>query len=249
MNPRPHPSSGRAFTTVELILSLALLAIIASAIGGFVLAVGQSWRSSNSLSAVQSVSTQVAVRLERALAASLYVGAAGPAIETSGTDDEQTTTHQTNSLLIWQHDDYPDGAGTPQVAEMAVLQFDPVHGTLRLISPRPPEQIAEPQREVAEIRLLGINLTPVTTTVLQPTVQLLSDVVELLLGQPYMDQVTPVIGGGSGSTRATDAVFTIHYDQQGRARRVDYRVVFVHAGEQGAVEGSLALRAPRRKPE
>lgn len=242
------PNSRRAFTAVELILSLALLAIIASAIGGFVMAVAQSWRSSSNLIAVQSVSTQVSMRLERALASALYIGAAGPAIESTA-DSEGRVTHETNSLLIWQHDEYPEGTGTPQAAEMAVLQFDANEQVLRLISPRSPDQLTEPQREVAEIRLLGINLTPATTSVLQPTTQLLSDVVALLLGQEYMDQVSPVIGGTSGGTRATDAVFTIHYDPDGRARRVDYRVSYIHEGQPGLADGSLALRAPRRKPE
>jgi hypothetical protein len=121
-------------TFVELCCGMVVTAMVLGALSGLWFAVGEAWRSSASSQAVASTTNQASLRLESAFRQARFVIKSEP-----GSLDNSTTPAW---AFVWRGDfwnrpaqtatpaDYatPAADGAIQIAELGLLQFDPVAG-------------------------------------------------------------------------------------------------------------------------
>src|SRR5580704_10727781 len=113
----------RGFTLVELMLGLAITALVMAALAAFVGAVGQGWEGSDGTQDAALEARQAYVRVQNQLSSALYVGQV-----MAGSLDGSAATP--GGVFYWAQD--TNGDAGPQTGEMALIQHDPTTQTLWL---------------------------------------------------------------------------------------------------------------------
>jgi prepilin-type N-terminal cleavage/methylation domain-containing protein len=132
--PRSNPA-GAGFTLVELMLGLAVLALIGGAIAGLAGAASSSWHATESSAQLQTGARQSTAQLARLIREARLVGLAtvdGQVVVGDATA-APTDVSPGATLMLWQ-----DVAGQPMVlGKVTMVQHDLRAGTLVLCSVRP----------------------------------------------------------------------------------------------------------------
>ncbi len=130
----------RAFTALELSLSLGLGAIVALCAVSLTSATGRIWQQQQEGGIGINTGQRTESYLERALRQAQNVGYFSTG---AGTDPA--------TLLLWDNDDHPDAGSDRriQVGELTLFEFDEENGQLMLVTPIPWDSMTESQKEQA----------------------------------------------------------------------------------------------------
>jgi hypothetical protein len=110
----------RAFTAIELIMGLAITAMVMTAMGGVMAAVAQGWRATEITQNGTVGETAAGARISRTLREALAVGT--PATSPDGS----------SGLMFWEED--VDSNGAEKISEMAALEFNAGTNQVRVLS-------------------------------------------------------------------------------------------------------------------
>jgi prepilin-type N-terminal cleavage/methylation domain-containing protein len=235
--PTHRPTSLRpGLTLVELLLSLAMLSILALAIASFVFALSTAWRKSDQLAALQSAGNQLVSHLSNTLAVTRYAAVVGPSINDDGTGGQ---VHRGSTLLLWSHDALSPGGGKPQAGEFVMLDHDASARTLTRHTPIPFGTLGSAAQATALLEVVGEDIVRGDLATLIRSGGIAQS--NLMLGRT-------AASAAAATTAVESAEFVLHYDRAGRCRRIAYTLVLSRGGEQRSVSGSVALRVPVARP-
>ena len=130
--PGPHASG---ITLVELVLGLAVTAMVGGAVAAVALAVGEGWQQANDASA-EFLSTQRATAyLQDALRNAVAIGDYDPG------DADAANPVAPASVIFWREDRKRGGASDQkmQVDELAVIEYRPLNRQILLYEARYPD--------------------------------------------------------------------------------------------------------------
>jgi len=147
----------RALTVVEMTLGMVVTAMVLGALGALWYAVGEAWRSTGASQALASTTNQVNLRLESTFRQARYVINFEP-----GTLDKGTSATPARAF-IWRGDFWnrPGQKATPpdfktplvdgavQIAELGLLEYDPVNARVNLYRVKDAAGLTNAQRDAA----------------------------------------------------------------------------------------------------
>jgi prepilin-type N-terminal cleavage/methylation domain-containing protein len=214
----------RGFTLAELLLGLAVTAIVLTALATFTIALAQNWTSQDGTQQLQVQSDQIYQRLRFNLASAKYIAQ----VQAGSLDGSATTP---GSVYYWAVDDWQGVSDeAPEVGEMALIQHDPTTGTLWLYQPIAYSAMTTAQQTNAATTLTHANLIDPTWPA---TFKALDYVTATALG-----------------TSVTGALFTVNWMSSTTQRPVVECTLVLNRGTQTQATqyGSVTLRAPYTQP-
>jgi hypothetical protein len=114
-----------AFTMAEMIMGLAVTALVAAAAAGMISAVGQGWKQTQSVQQTSSITTNSALRIQNIIRLARQLG-------TCRTGSLNGYPSQGAAVMLWKGD--INGDGKTQFSELAMLEHhpdpDPSKGTI-----------------------------------------------------------------------------------------------------------------------
>jgi hypothetical protein len=156
-------------TLLELCIGLIITSMIVAALGTFCFAVAQTWGQNSGVQATTLTASHATARVEQTLRETKYLLQYRP-----GSLDG-ATSGSSAQLLFWHRDFWnnsdPAGKtqvsdGSVQIAELALLEHDPVDHRLYLYEPLPPDQMNLEQQgragKVVSWSELNAGTTPAT---------------------------------------------------------------------------------------
>lgn len=147
----------RALTVVEMTLGMVVTAMVLGALGALWYAVGEAWRSTGASQALASTTNQVNLRLESTFRQARFVINFEP-----GTLDKGTSATPARAF-IWRGDFWNRAAqkatppdfktplvdGAVQIAELGLLEYDPVNARVNLYRVKDAAGLTNAQRDAA----------------------------------------------------------------------------------------------------
>jgi Tfp pilus assembly protein PilW len=137
----------RGFTFVELVLGMAVTAMVMVALSAACLAVGEAWRESDYARSAATKGSATTSALRLALRDARYVGYVV-------TGDLAASSATTASVLYWRADDF-DGAANDKVelGEMALIEFDPATKSIVKYEAKDSSAMTSSQRTYSSVEL------------------------------------------------------------------------------------------------
>jgi hypothetical protein len=149
--PIPH-SLSPAFTFIEMLIGMAITAVVLLALAGATLSVADTWVAADGSEQLDIQCAQIFNRLEHYLSPAKYIAQVQPG--------SLTGTGAGGSLFYWAVDNYNGVADeAPQLDEMAYIVHDPVAQTLWLWQPIPLAQMNTTQLADAATTLTNAEFT------------------------------------------------------------------------------------------
>jgi len=233
---RSRRRTRRALTVVEMTLGMVVTAMVLGALGALWYAVGEAWRSTGASQAVASTANQVTLRLESTFRQTRYVINFEP-----GTLDKNTTTPPARAF-IWRGDFWnrpaqkanPADFKTPlvdgaiQVAELGLLEYDPVAARVNLYRVKDANLLTEAQRDAA-------SEVPAFSRLQQ------SDTRDSFKTLPFVE--CAVLADG-----VTSFQLSIPTPQPGSRPVVEFTMDVSRKGTTAHLSGTAALRSPSTQP-
>jgi prepilin-type N-terminal cleavage/methylation domain-containing protein len=218
----------RAFTFVELLIGLAITAIVMGAMAAMMTAVGTGWTDQEVGQSTQLSANQVYARVQKVLAAAKYVII-------------PNTSATSNYIIFWRIDGYPDGATADtvvQAGEIAMIIRDSTTNSLMLYqTPLPCSQ-----------SYAGTSFTWTQLQTLTPaTIEGWPFVQHQVLGGPG----TSTSNSGfqvTGSTFYVNPAWMSNSGSVSQLPVVEFSLTFTKGGENLTLYNSSTLRSPTTQP-
>jgi prepilin-type N-terminal cleavage/methylation domain-containing protein len=223
MDPK-HSIRRRAFTLAELLIGLAVTAIVLTALATFTMAVAQNWTSDDGTQQLATQSGQIYNRVSFNLASAKYIAQ----VQAGSLDGTASTP---GSVYYWAADDWNGISDeAPEVGEMALIQHDPTTGTLWLYAPINASAMNASQLSAAGTPLTYANITDPAWPA---TFKSLSYVTRTAL-----------------ATSVTGAVFAVNWMNSTTQRPVVECTLVLNRGTQSPVTQycTITLRSPSTQP-
>jgi prepilin-type N-terminal cleavage/methylation domain-containing protein len=201
---RSGPCNPRGFTLVELMLGLAVSAIVAAAAGGMLVAAADVFRSADSSQSAAMTAERVVARLAGSLASCRRVGAV-------------TNPASGFTMSYWAADTNADGV--PQLSEMTVVRWLSADRTLKLykqvgLSAAADVTVSKSQMDDSAwpatfLALSTCQTLPVATTTADAQISSLSVTVRKAHGLANTVSLTGVVKSGQRSVNFYQTI-TLH---------------------------------------
>lgn len=224
---RHFTRKNRGMTFVEMSIAIVILSMISLAVASFSLAVGQSWKDSESRQLVQLSSQQ-----GRALLGKMVQSSRGSFYVTNGG----------RTVFFWQYDGLTgDADGNVNFGEMAVLEYNATLQSIIYYQPVKYDTMSGIQQAKA-------------LQVLSESDQQSDAVVEMFKGSDWLNTPRPIIGRASAvastleTTRVLSCQFTVSRGAAGRVPGLNMTTTIQRAGLQVTAQDFFPVIAPTTAP-
>jgi prepilin-type N-terminal cleavage/methylation domain-containing protein len=223
----------RGFTLAELVLGMAITALVMSAVAAVMMSVAQGWDEGQNVQALSLSLLQLQVRLGRIFQGAAYVAQSQAGSLSGGGSPAQ--------IYFWMNDNWNGSSdGVPEAGEMGLIVFDSTTHSIYLYSAIPASAMSSGQLAAAGTEVSwSASESPTAIAAFE--------------GNSWVQKTTLAGPGSYAMTTNTIAVTGVHVavDWLGSTSQkptVEFQVALARGSETATMYGSFVLRLADQPP-